>query len=163
MKSGRGETFPCKWNAKSSTVCACVCECICRSSWELRRSVSTTTKVPTKGFPISFNGALIATEGMEQPDERERVERRTRHWGGGGEKRRRGIRRDNPGSKRFSIDDGATDSLRSFHRVPIIDTLASSCKGLCRAPISLERYEVALNRRLLPRPFSGGEPRIALN
>lgn len=70
MKSGRGETFPCKWNAKSSTVCVCVC--ICRSSWELRRSVSTTTKVPTKGFPISFNGALIATEGMEQPDERER-------------------------------------------------------------------------------------------
>lgn len=53
-------------------VCVCACVCICRSSWELRRFVSTTTKVPTKGFPISFNGALIATptEGMEQPDEK---------------------------------------------------------------------------------------------
>lgn len=112
-------------------VCVCACVCICRSSWELRRSVSTTTKVPTKGFPISFNGALIATptEGMEQPDEKGWREGPV--TGAGGEKREggRGIRRDNPGSKRFSIDDGATDSLRSFHRVPIIDTLASSWRG----------------------------------
>lgn len=65
---------------------------------------------------------------MEQPDER--GWRKDPPLGkGGGRKEKEGIRRDNPGSKRFSIDDGATDSLRSFHRVPIIDTLASSWRG----------------------------------
>lgn len=108
MKSGRGETFPCKWNAKSSTVCVCACVCICRSSWELRRSVSTTTKVPTKGFPISFNGALIATptEGMEQPDEKGWREGPVTGAGGRKEKEGGGFDAITPARSGFQLTTG---------------------------------------------------------
>lgn len=89
-------------------VCVCACVCICRSSWELRRSVSTTTKVPTKGFPISFNGALIATptEGMEQPDEKGWREGPVTGAGGRKEKKGGGFNAITPARSGFQLTTG---------------------------------------------------------
>lgn len=153
MKSGRGETSPCKWNAKSPTVCVCVSVDAPRGNFDVRKH-STTKVRTTKGFPISFNGALIATptEGMEQPDEKGWREG-LGTWGGG-EKRTRGGRFDAITRARsgFQLTTGRpiVCEVSTEYRLSI---LLHRAAGLCNLSLSLERYEVALNRRASAASF----------
>lgn len=134
-------------------LCVCVSVDAPRGNFDVRKH-STMKVRTTKGFPISFNGALIATptEGMEQPDEKGWREG-LGTWGGG-EKRTRGGRFDAITRARsgFQLTTGRpiVCEVSTEYRLSI---LLHRAAGLCNLSLSLERYEVALNRRASAASF----------